>query len=233
MNSWPRRVWIIAIVFGMSVCVRAQQPTSDTRKELWPEVDVYVPVAEKVRLFFLFTVTRAEETKDNTEGHIGAHVDYTVNKRLVLRAGYRYGFSLTETDPFKEHRPLAEQTYREQLPLKIQLSDRNREEFRFVNGDFSFRYRNRLMLEREFLLPRRSITAYGSVEVYHDSRFKVWNRNRLTAGVQLQLKKALPLLRLVTPRKQVILDVYYTKQNDSRSQPHHVHAIGTALAIHF
>lgn len=213
--------------------MRAQQQRSDTRTELWPEVDVYVPVNEKVRLFFLFTITRAKETRENTEGQFGAHIDYTVNKRLVLRAGYRYGFSLTETDPFKEHRPILEQTYREQLPLSIRLSDRNRQDFRIVNGDFSFRYRNRLMLEREFLLGGRSITPYGSVEVYHDSRFKVWNRNRLGAGVQIQLKKALPLLSLLTPRKQVILDVYYTKQNDSRSQPHHVHAIGTALAIHF
>lgn len=193
----------------------AQQPTSGAPTQLWREVDVYVPVDEKVRLFFLFSITKARETRENTEGQFGAHTDYTVNKRLTLRAGYRYGFSLTETDPFKEDRPIAEQTYHERLPLKILLSDRNRQELRIVNGDFSFRYRNRLRLEREFLLPGRSITPYGSIEVYHDSRFNVWNRNRLTAGVQIQLRKALPLLSRLTPRKQVIFDVYYTKQNDS------------------
>ena len=219
-----------AVVLLTTVCAQSQEQTP---KELWPEVDVYVPIEEKVRLFFRFSVTKSEETRKNTEGQVGAHVDYTVNKRLVLRAGYRYRFSLAETVPFREHRPILEQTYREQLPLGILLSDRNRQEFRIINGDFSFRYRNRLMLEREFLLPGRSLTPYGSVEVYHDSRFHVWNRTRLTAGVQIQLRRALPVLRLVTPRKQVILDVYYTKQNDSRSQPHHLHAIGTALAIHF
>jgi uncharacterized protein DUF2490 len=229
----PKAAWILVVLLGVAVNARAQQQQSDTRKEVWPEVDVYVPLDEKVRLFFLFTISKAEETKSNLEGQFGAHVDYTVNKRLVLRAGYRYGFSLTEDDPFTEHRPITEQTFRQPLPLKILLSDRNREDFRFVNGDFSFRYRNRVMLEREFQLPRRSITPYGSAEVYHDSRFRVWNRNRLTAGVQIQLKRALPLLSRVIPRKQIILDVYYTKQNDSRSQPHHIHALGTALAIHF
>ena len=208
------------------------QDSSDTPKQLWPEVGVYVPVNEKVRLFFLFRITKAQETRSNTEGQFGAHVDYIVNKSLVLRAGYRYGFSLTEDDPFKEHRPIAEQTFRRELPLQIVLSDRNREEFRFVNGDFSFRYRNRLRLEREFLLPKRSITPYGSIEVFHDSRFHAWNRNRLTAGIQLQLRRAFPLLREVAPRDQIILDVYYTKQNDSRSQPNHLHAIGIVLAIH-
>ena len=230
-ETGARYAWILALMVGLTITIRSQE--SNSRKEFWHETDVYVPLNEKVRLFFLFTITKSEETRNNTEGQFGAHVDYTVNHRLVLRGGYRYGFSLTETDPFKEHRPLVEQTLRQSLPLQILLSDRNREEFRFVNGDFSFRYRNRLMLEREFLLPGRSITPYGSIEVYHDSRFKVWNRNRLTAGLQVQLRKAFPLLSLVTPRKQVILDIYYTKQNDSRSQPNHIHAVGAALAIHF
>jgi len=225
-----RVAWILSVMVGFTIGVRSQESNS---REFWPEVDVYVPLNEKVRLFFLFTITKSEETRDNTEGQFGAHVDYTINQRLVLRAGYRYGFSITEANPFKEHRPLVEQTLRQRLPLKMLLSDRNREEFRFVNGDFSFRYRNRLMLEREFVLPRRSITPSGSIEVYHDSRFKVWNRNRLTVGLQVQLRKAFPLLSLVTPRKQVILDIYYTKQNDSRSQPNHINAVGAALAIHF
>src|SRR5690242_19800108 len=154
---------ILALLFAYDTSVRSQVQDSSTPKELWPEVDVYVPLKEKVRLFFLFTITKSEETRKNTEGQFGADVDYTVNKRLILRAGYRYGFSLTEGDPFKEHRPIVEQTFRQNLPLKILTSDRNREEFRFVNGDFSFRYRNRLTLEREFLLPKRSITPYGSV----------------------------------------------------------------------
>ena len=226
-----RLVWILSLMVGLTIGVRSQE--SNSQHEFWPEVDVYIPLNKKVRLFCYFATTKSEETRDNLEGQFGARVDYTVNGRLVLSGGYRYGFSITEVNPFKEHRPLLEQTLRQRLPLKILLSDRNREEFRFVNGDFSFRYRNRLTLERELILPRRSITPYGSIEVYHDSRFKVWNRNRLTAGVQVQLRKAFPLLSLVTPRKQVILDIYYTKQNDSRSQPNHINAVGTALAIHF
>jgi len=158
---WRRALCVLAVILALAVCARAQEQTP---KELWPEVGVYVPLDKEWRLYFLFNVTKSEETRENTEGQVGAHIDYTVNKRLVLRAGYRYRFSLDETDPFKEHRPILEQTYREQLPLRIRLSDRNR-----------------LMLEREFLLPGRSLTPYASVEVYHDSRFNVWNRNRLTA----------------------------------------------------
>jgi len=223
----------VLALFAFSVCAQSQPQSSDAPKQFFPAVEAYVPLKEKVRLYFLITTTRSVETRSNQEGQLGAHVDYTVNKHLVLRAGYRYGFSLTEEDPFTEHRPLTEQTIRQELPIGILLTDRNREEFRFVNGDFSFRYRNRLMFEREFRVRERSISPYASVEVFHDSRFDVWNRNRLIVGTVIQLKKAFPLVRFVIPRKQLLLDVYYSKQNDSRSEPHHIHAVGTTLVIHF
>ena len=150
----------------------------------------------------------------------------------MLRAGYRYSFAPGD-DPFKEHRILAEQTFRQELPLAILLSDRNREEFRFMNGGFSLRYRNRVRFEREFRVRGRSFTPYGAVEVFYDTRFDVWNRNRLTAGAQIQLKRGFPLIRELHPRRQVLLDLYYTKQNDSRSQPQHIHAIGAQISLHF
>lgn len=62
-------------------------------------------------------------------------------------------------DPFKEHQILSEQTLRKLLPGDLLLSDRNREDFRFINGGFSFRYRNRVTIERELpLFKRRNVT---------------------------------------------------------------------------
>ena len=89
------------------------------------------------------------------------------------------------------------------------------------------------MLEREFLLPHRSITPYGSIEVYHDSRFKVWNRNRFAVGAQIAIKKGAPLISLIHPKKQFVLDVYLMRQNDSRSEPQHLNALGMAFNIYF
>lgn len=232
-RNCTRAVAIVFLVMSVCAAARAQQQESDTPTQIWSEVNVYVPLNEKFRLFFLATLNRAEETREDSELTLGAHVDYTVNKRLTLRGGYRYTFAPSNDNPYQEQRIITEQTFRQALPLAILLSDRNREDFRFVNGSFSFRYRNRVTIEREFRAFKRSLTPYGAVEVFYDTRFDVWNRNRLTAGAQIQLKRGFPLLRELTPRKQVILDLYYTKQNDSRSQPHHVHAIGATLALHF
>ena len=212
----------------------AQEPT--TRDEFWPEIDMYINLKPKVRLFLLGTVSKAVEDGElfnaqAFEAQIGAHIDYIPNKHLILRTGYRYGRSL-EDDSYREHRLLTEQTLRKLLPGDFVLSDRNREDFRFLKGDFSFRYRNRLTIEREFELKKRTITPYVSGEVFYDTRYDTWNRNRLATGVQISLRRG-PLRKMLLPKRQVILDLYYLRQNDSRSDTQHVNAIGAALAIYF
>ena len=212
----------------------AQEPT--TRDEFWPEIDIYINLKPKVRLFLLGTVSKAVEDGElfnaqAFEAQIGAHIDYIPNKHLILRTGYRYGRSL-EDDSYREHRLLTEQTLRKLLPGDFVLSDRNREDFRFLKGDFSFRYRNRLTIEREFELKKRTITPYVSGEVFYDTRYDTWNRNRLATGVQISLRQGL-LRKMLLSKRQVILDLYYLRQNDSRLDTQHVNAIGTALALYF
>lgn len=216
---------------------RAQQPT--TRNEFWPEIDVYINLQPKLRLYLLGTVSKSVEDGElrNAQGfeaQIGAHIDYLPNEHVILRTGYRYGTSLGQTgEPFKEHRLLTEQTLRKLIPGELLLSDRNREDFRFVNGDFSFRYRNRVTIEREFqLFKQRTITPYVSGEVFYDTRYRIWNRNRLTAGVQASLRRG-PIRKMLLPKRQVILDLYYTRQNDSRADTQHVNALGAAVTFYF
>jgi hypothetical protein len=222
----------LAIMFLISFSeVGAQQ--SDYRKEMWPEVDVFIPLKPKLRLFFMSALTKAEETKDNLEGSVQVSLDYRANKRITLRNAYRYGFSLTGKDPFKEHRIMFEQIFRQPIPLDIVVSDRNREEIRIVNGATSARYRNRLTLEREFKIGRFAPVPYGSAEVFYDNRFDAWNRNRLNVGVQIPLKRGFPLARLIEPKRHVILDLYFSRQNDSRSSPTHVQAVGIAVNLYF
>ena len=213
---------------------RAQEPT--TRTEFWPEIDAYIHLKPTVRLFLLGTVSKSVEDGEifnaqAFEAQIGAHIDYIPKKYLVLRAGYRYGWSL-EDDSYREHRLLTEQTFRKLLPGDLLLSDRNREDFRFLKGDFSFRYRNRVTIEREFQLKKRSITPYVSGEIFYDTRYDIWNRNRLSAGVQTSLRRG-PILKMLLPERQIILDLYYMRQNDSRSETQHVNAIGASLAFYF
>jgi Protein of unknown function (DUF2490) len=230
--------FVFACVLAVCFCPRAgaQEADGETKQEFWPEVNVYVGLNAKWRLFFLANTSRSRDTQSGYEGQVGAHVDYFVNDRLSLRAGYRYGFSLAADAPHKEHRVLFEQTVRAPLPGRVLLSDRNREELRVVNGDVSARYRNRATLEREFAVRRYKFTPYAAGEVFYDTRFNVFNRNRLTAGVQLPLGKGLSPFhehQALLPRKSLSLDLYFARQNDSRSTPHHVNAVGAVLIYTF
>jgi Protein of unknown function (DUF2490) len=218
---------------------KAQQPV--THNEFWPEIDVYINVKPKVRIYLIGTISKSVEDGEirnaqNFEAQIGAHVDYIPNNHIILRAGYRFGTSVGDADsdsPFKEHRLLTEQTLRKLLPGDLLLSDRNREDFRFVNGDFSFRYRNRVSIEREVhVFKGRTITPYVSAEIFYDTRTSAWNRNRLAVGFQQSLRRG-PLRKMLLPKRQIILDLYYMRQNDSRSEIQHVNAIGAALAFYF
>ena len=104
---------------------------------------MYITVKPKVRLYLTGAISKSVEDGElrnaqGYEGQIGVHVDYIPNNHVILRTGYRYGTSVgSNTDSFKEHRLLTELTLRHLLPGDLLLSDRNREDFRFVNGDFS------------------------------------------------------------------------------------------------
>jgi hypothetical protein len=222
--------------------IRAQEPT--TRDEFWPAIEVYINVKPKVRLYLLGGVNKTIEDGElfnaqSYEAQIGAHVDYIPNEHLILRGGYRYGRAIGNNDNgFREHRLLADQILRKLLPGDLLLTDRNREEFRFITGDFSFRYRNRVMIEREFqwanvpLLKGRTITPYVSGELSYDTRYGVWNRNRYAIGMIQSLKRG-PILRKLLPKRGMNLDIYLMRQNDSRSSPAHVNALGAALVFYF
>lgn len=221
--------------------IRAQEPT--TRDEFWPSVEVYINVKPKVRLYLMGTVSKAIEDGElfnaqRYEAQIGAHVDYIPNEQIILRAGYRYGRAIGDNDNgFREHRLLSEQILRKLLPADLLLTDRNREDFRFINRDFSFRYRNRVTIEREFqfnvpLFKRRTVTPYLSGEIGYDTRFSIWNRNRYAVGVVQSLRRG-PILRKVLPKRGINLDLYLMRQNDSRSSPAHVNALGAGLIFHF
>jgi len=237
-----KRLVLVAMLFLVSMSietsfVKAQEPT--TRQEVWPEIDVYIDLKPKVRLFLLATLGKAVEDGEifnaqAYEAQIGIHIDYLPNKHVILRNGYRYGTAVGQNaDDFKEHRILTEQTFRKLLPGNLLLSDRNREDFRFLNGAFSFRYRNRVTIEREVhLFKERSITPYVTGELSYDTRYDIWNRNRYAVGVQTSLRAG-PLRKMLLPKKQVILDIFFLRQNDSRANPPHVNGLGAALSLYF
>ena len=101
------------------------------------------------------------------------------------------------------------------------LTDRNRVDFRLVDGDYQPRYRNRLKLERTFKAGRVDLTPYGHAEAFYDWRFDKFHRFRFAAGAEVSLGR------------YFIFESYYLRQNDTVSAPKYVNAVGAALQFYF
>jgi hypothetical protein len=108
-----------------------------------------------------------------------------------------------------------------QLKFKFQVSDRNRFEWRNINGVVSWRYRNRLQFERPISIGERRVTPYISGETMYDTRFATWTRNQLYVGARV------PIAAHVT------WDVFYMRQWDARAQPGFLNVFGTFIRLDF
>jgi hypothetical protein len=203
------------------LCSARGAVAQETLHEFWPEIDIWHTLGAKERLLLQWTRSRG---RDYYFGETGwaAHYDYRAKNSLSVRGGYAYIVGKTEdrmTDV--EHRGILDATPRWTFNPGWLVTDRNRIDLRLKNGEFSVRYRNRLRIEKEVAVGSYTITPYGSVEVFFDSRFDVFNRNLLTAGIQFPINRT------------VMLDLYLSRQRDTRSQPERVNAVGLAVNLTF
>jgi hypothetical protein len=221
------------LAFLLAAPLSAQE--DDTRWEWWPEVDAYVSLSDQFRLYLLATTAR-NRAEDFGEGMLGAHLDLFLkpigrpwllrtpnvvkHHYLTFRAGYRYAWDLNDSS-HQEHRGLLEATFR-YLPIaRFVFVNRSRLDLRDVNGEQSWRYRNRSRLERDLRLGSRVATPYVMAEFFYDNRYDEWNRQRYFVGIEWPIGAA------------SILDSYYCRQDDSRSSIAHVNAVGLALNLYF
>jgi hypothetical protein len=153
--------------------------------------------------------------------HRGAEsVAHDRASRLSGRIGYIYGWSLTDgRDAYQEDRVQADLAGRWELPGRLLATDRNRAEFRWLHGDYSFRYRNRLRLERDVDLGGYQFAPYGMAEVFYDSRYDEFNRIEYTVGLHTP----------ITPHAAV--DTYYMRRDDDHTSPEFTNMLGVVLDI--
>jgi hypothetical protein len=200
--------------------------------QFWPEADLYWQFHPNIRL-----VLGAEHERDvdYPDVKFEAFLDFFVPRfrpilfrrlvenddarmqRIVLRTGYINSHSVGEQPAKIEHRPLVEATLRWAFPGSLLLSDRNRFEFRFVNGVYSWRYRNQARLERDFKLRAVPLSSYGSVEAFYDSKSSSFNRVRYSAGLVMPVKHWLSV------------EPYLMRQSTSAVEPRNEDIVGLTL----
>jgi hypothetical protein len=228
-GTFVRAVWVLS-AFGVLVLpARA----ADNTREFVPEVNAFVRLSEKSRLFLLGDSTR-NLTTHKSEGELGAHLDLTLmpalrpqlNEANWVRDRYlwaRVGYVVLSTPDSrssgpKERRGVLEITGRVPLPNEVWLVNRGRVDLRDLEGEASSqRYRLRMGIEREFNAGGTAIVPYAQAEVFYDTRYDTWNRQLYQFGAEIELTK------------QWRLEPYYARQNDTRPSAAHVDRVGLVL----
>ena len=183
---------------------------------LWKRLNgndlLYVPIA----------VTRKDEV-DHAEGLLGASYVWDLDQPLSVRAGYRYSWELSDadgTEPYREHRLVAEANVRPKWRSLADLMNRTRFELRWIDAVPSWRLRDRILAGRKVPLMRQIVlTPYGTFEASFDSRYHTINRLRLSVGAATRFNP------------HVMVDTYVARQRDTRSDASQLQALGMTVNL--
>ena len=200
-----------------------------------PEVDAYFKVDSRIRLQFQAKETR--EAGSPTQAQIGPSLQFYLKpwlklknakvfdldeakrRALVFSAGYRY---LPSPDNPPINRLRFDLTPRYPMKAKILISDRNRTDLDWQSGGFTWRYRNRLMIEREFSIHWFHPSPYVAAEPFYLSQYQKWSTTALYAGCSFPI------------RKHFELNLYYEHQNNTGKKPNQqLNQFGMILDLYF
>jgi hypothetical protein len=213
-----------------------------TTLELWPETDVWYKITPDFRLSSFAAITRYMES-DTRDFNLAFQADYSFgySKRFfftkmadqnraqalkvwMLRGGYMGGWSFyDQSESYTEDMLFAELHRRVLLKHLVLLSNRLRFENRWVGKDptYSYRFRYRAMIEREFLKNKTSLIPYLSVEPFWDSRYDSFNRVRIIGGTT------------VSWRNRFSFEGNITYQYDSKLSSTNTIAVNTIFHLYF
>jgi hypothetical protein len=200
-----------------AVCGQTVRPPQSAT-QFWSEQQFAAAVNERVDLVLLgyLHLGRKSERPIAEHAATGLGVSFRLGKHLTVFPFYTH----FENQPAvavrsKEERLTIEATLK--FPLRhVTFSDRHRFEYHWRQPPLNFiHYRNRMQLEHAFKV--WEITGFIADEVFYDTHFDAWIRNRMYAGVARKVNK------------HFSFELYYMRQNDGHSRPGDLNVLGNTL----
>jgi len=223
--------WFGGVLFVLLLGLRA----SAQIEEFLPEIDVQYKVSRDVRMTFQAKETR--EGGDPTQAEIGPSIAFYLkplvklkkvtvfdlndakSRPLVLSIGYRY-LPSPESPSINRVEPVANLHFPTRAGFLV--TDRNRADLDWKSDKFSWRYRNRLQIERRFAIFSCHPAPYASVEFFYQSQYRKWSDTAIYGGW------------LVPLGRHVEFDPYYEHQNNTGKKPNQqLNQFGIAVSLYF
>jgi hypothetical protein len=215
------------------VCARSA--VAQAQNEFLPEVDVSYEFHSNARLF-----VQAKDDRDGgdpQQATLGPSIlyyrkplvqlkhvlvfdlDATKSRPLVVETGYRV---ITAPNEAITNRLVEAGTFHYPLLSRVLITDRNRFDLDWQNGNFSWRYRNKLTLERSLRIESFRFAPFVAAEPFYESQYGKWASTDLYAGSGFPIGK------------HVELDGYYEHENDTGKKPNtQENYVGLQLQLFF
>ena len=146
-------------------------------------------------------------------------LDETKSRTLVVESGYRI---ITAPNTPNENRLIEAAIIHLPLFAGILLSDRNRFDLDWKNGAFTWRYRNKLALQRTVSIHSFHFIPYVAAEPFYESQYNKWSSTDLYAG------------SLFPVGKHVEFNSYFQFENDTGKKPNRQqYYVGLAMYLFF
>ena len=193
--SW--RLAAVLLVVLLAGPARAGDPL-----EFWPELNLFETLGPTSRLYFVAAYGKGKESPLQTFDS-AAYYDFTLapllrhtlkeedwqrNRYLWARIGYDHVFkfeSETGSRTAPEDRGIVALYARAYLPAEMVFEGRVRADLRWIDGDYSTRYRLRGELNREFHVWDHPVTAFLQAEIFYDTRYDGWARELYQVGAEI------------------------------------------------
>jgi len=200
-----------------------------------PEVDTHLTLNSYMRTYLQAKDDRDEGASDQFS--IGPSVQFYLkpllklrditafdlddakHRALVLEVGYRY-LTAPNTDPTNRIEPILTSHF----PLRagFLLTDRNRADLDWQGGKFTWRYRNKVTIDRTVAIRSYHFIPYLAAEPYYVDKYHKWSSTDLYAGAQFPVGK------------HTQFNTYYEHQNNTGKKPNQsVNQIGVDLNLYF
>ncbi|HEX4948194.1 MAG TPA: DUF2490 domain-containing protein [Blastocatellia bacterium] len=201
--------------------MNAQTPLPQDDEQFWSEAQLNgALVKDKVDLTLWEFWRHGRGFSFPTDVRTGAGLTFRINKHLTIQPTYLY--LLQQPWPGVKnysHRLLLDVTTKFNLG-KFGFTNRHRYEkqLRHRRADDT-QLRERLTIDHPARLGDFKFNVFVSDEIFYSTTFKAVYRNRIAAGITKNF----------SPRFSA--DFFYLRQNDGRSRPGDIHAVGTVLRV--
>ncbi|MFZ0704059.1 MAG: DUF2490 domain-containing protein [Candidatus Korobacteraceae bacterium] len=220
----------VVLVAALPWSVSAQ---SQTTGEFWPAADAHVQLSENTRLLAFVGLKKGEDfAQQEVNAGLGAgyqwkritrphliNIDPEKEHLFSLGAGYERIDTFQSGTKGFENRIVLQALGGFRPTSRLYVYDRNRGEFRWINGTYSTRYRNLLFGQYDISIHNFRFSPYVSAEVFYSGLAGSWNEGQYSGGIEWPYKRIL------------MVQTYYLRENCTTCTPAHLNVGGLTLNL--